>query len=77
VAAYICCSTSLEEVLQSRPRFIVEGVVQVGDVCSRLDLLERLDSEQGSQPVAYAPVLFVSRSKITRADRLGTRQIDH
>jgi predicted RecB family nuclease len=60
---------TLEAAIRSRARFIVGATAQSGNLCSRLELLERVDAEQGNA-ARYAPVLFVSNNKVTKNDRL-------
>ncbi|HUY92234.1 MAG TPA: TM0106 family RecB-like putative nuclease [Pirellulales bacterium] len=60
---------SLEIAIQSRVRFVVGATALVGNLCSRLDLLERLDDGEKNAAM-YAPVLFVRSNKVTKSDRL-------
>jgi predicted RecB family nuclease len=59
---------TLEAAIRSRARFIVGATAQSGKVCSRLELLERVDAGQ-ENAARYAPVLFVSNNKVTKNDR--------
>src|SRR4051794_25918701 len=54
----------LNTAIQGRARFIVGATAQAGNICSRLDLLERLDGAEGKAPPLYAPVLFVRNNKV-------------
>jgi predicted RecB family nuclease len=60
---------TLETAIQSLARFIVGATAQAGNLCSRLDLLERQADGQSEAPL-YGPVLFVRNSKVTKNDRL-------
>jgi predicted RecB family nuclease len=60
---------SLETAIKSRVRFVVGATALAGNLCSRLDLLERQDDGERNAPT-YAPVLFVRNNKVTKSDRL-------
>ena len=60
---------SLEMAIQSRARFIIGATALAGNLCSRLDLLERQDDGERNGPI-YAPILFVRNNKVTKSDRL-------
>lgn len=57
----------LETAIHSGAQLIVGGVAQSGNISSRLDLIERLDT--AGKP-SYAPVLFLHNHKVTKNDRL-------
>jgi predicted RecB family nuclease len=59
---------ALETALHSRAPFIVGATARAGNLCSRLDLLER--QEESGEAASYAPVLFVRNTRVTKNDRL-------
>jgi predicted RecB family nuclease len=60
----------LEAAVEAGPRIIVDATATVGNVQSRVRLMERVEYQGEKAVAAYAPVMFVRNDKITQQDKL-------
>lgn len=66
----VCSPPSLEATVVSGPRIIVNVTAAVGNVRSRVQLLQRVEHGGGNGVPSYVPVMFVRNNKITQQDKL-------
>jgi len=64
------CPPSLEAVIRSCPRIIIDATVAAGNVRSLIQLTERVEDRGGKGTPSYVPVMFVRNDKITQRDKL-------
>jgi hypothetical protein len=56
--------------MKSAPPGIVNATAESDGLCAQIQALERLAAVRGRNLPAYAPVVFVTSEKVTRADQL-------